>query len=753
MSAEPLYVAFIWHMHQPYYKNTLTGDYSLPWVRLHAAKHYLHMAEVLADYPQIHAMFNFTPCLVKQLDEYAAGRAMDRALALSLKDQWTADEKEFLLSFFFSLNWQRIVRRYPRYSQLLELRQQAHGEAGLLSNEYYRDLVAWFNLAWIDPKWLERDEALRSLVEKGKHFSGEDIKLILTKQREIIQRILPLYRELEVSGQVELTTSPYYHPILPLLIDGRSAQRASPGLPLPGLVFARPQDAEEQIRRAVRFHRDRFGSQPRGMWPSEGAVCQEMVPLLAHEGFAWFASDEAVLARSLNTPIERDSYGHVTNPEVLYQPYGLRPGGENQQPVVIFRDHLLSDRIGFVYAQMEEPQAAEDLVSRLHRIREKLSDPENPYLVSIILDGENCWGEYEHSGDIFLRHLYSLLSKDPDLRTVTVSEYLSQHPPRQSLLYLSTGSWIRGDLETWIGEEDQNRAWECLARTREQLVSCMASPSVDPSTSARAWEEIYIAEGSDWFWWYYSRNNPGEENFFDHEFRTHLGNVYRLLGLSVPIWLRRPISLSSEPLGYQPPRAYISPPLTAGASLPVEWAAAGYLEPELSTGTMQQAEALFRRLYYGYDPAHLYLRLETNQDLAPYLVVVYLSSPEADRANRRPRRAGEETIWELPSMGLSWEVAVEGSSGQALLSRAVGQEVWQPVPGGVNIAIDSQVMEIGLTLADLNLGLGGSVGLVLLLIRDGVVVGTLPSSGYLHLNLIAFERGDVHGLEEEDNFS
>jgi alpha-amylase/alpha-mannosidase (GH57 family) len=732
--AEPLYVAFVWHMHQPLYKDTLTGQYSLPWVRLHAVKDYLHMAEGLADYPEVHATFNFAPCLVEQLNEYAEGQAVDQALAVSGKEEWTQKEKEFILSYFFNIHWDNIVRRHARYNQLLELRQQVHGEASLLSDYYYRDLVAWFNLAWIDPNWLERDQTLRSLVEKELHFSAEDIRLILAKQREIIKRILPLYRELEAAGQVELITSPYYHPILPLLIDSHLARQASPDLPLPRPAFAHIEDAEEQIRRAVSYHRDHFGSQPRGMWPPEGAVCQELVPILARQGFTWFASDEGVLARSLRVNVERDEYGHVKNPTVLYQPYQHQ--GEGQAVAVLFRDRLLSDRIGFVYGHMEGHQAAEDLVHRLHRIRENLADPENPYLVSIILDGENCWEQYEHNGDVFLRHLYSLLSDDPDLKAVTVSHYLAQHPPRRVVPQLSSGSWIGANLETWIGERAQNQAWAYLAHTRDRLVAWQSqNPAPHPDSLARAWEEIYIAEGSDWFWWYYSHNNPGDENLFDQEFHLHLGNVYRLSGLPWPGWLSKPIVISPEEVRSFLPAAYISPHLSATESTPPEWQRAGRLEMTPSTGTMQRAYTILRCLLYGYDPEHLYLRLEANERLNSYSIEIYLSTPDSKPTNRQPRYAGTGS-----AVGWTWKVALspteEEEKQEVKLNRADGQEGWQPMAALQAVALSEKVVELAIPLHDLGLKLNDAVRLSVNLLEEGVLIETLPHSTYHSFELV-----------------
>ncbi len=730
----PLYVALVWHMHQPYYKDGQTGEYVLPWARLHAAKDYLHMAEVLAEHPNVHVTFNVVPSLVEQLLEYAAGEAVDRVQVLSLQEAWTPDEKGYLLANCFSINWDNIIRRYPRYWQLLQLRQQAPDEAVLFADDYYRDLVAWFNLAWIDPNWLERDPLLRSLVEKGRGFTIADVQAILDKQREIIAQVLPRYQQLAERGQLELAASPYYHPILPLVMDNRYARRPSPGLPLPDVPFAHAEDASEQIRRAVEAHRRHFGQRPRGMWPSEGAVCPEIVFRLAQEGFTWFASDEGVLALSVGHWPQRDGYGHVTNPRLLYQPYRTAVG--DFPPAIVFRDRLLSDRIGFVYRQFKGHDAARDLVHRLHRIRENIDDPRHPYLVTIILDGENCWEEYEHNGDVFLHHLYHLLDQEPDLRAVTVSEYLAEHEPRAEIPKLHTGSWINHNLETWIGEPEQNRAWEYLARTRDRLITWQREYSLaDMDVLEQAWEAIYIAEGSDWFWWYYSRNVSDQDRLFDQAFRGHLASVYTTLGLPVPDWLELPIAGIAAPTHYRPANAYVTPHLSAAPAISLEWTGAGYLEPVPSVGTMQRGHTVFKRLYYGYNPADLFLRLELNEPLAPYQVAFYLAVPGQGKRNRRVRFADTNPILELSSVGLAWEILLPAGRHEATLNRADGQEVWRQAATLSSVTVGERTVELAVSLKGLGLQLGDAVEVVATLVQDEMLVEALPASDTLSFSL------------------
>jgi alpha-amylase/alpha-mannosidase (GH57 family) len=759
--AHPLYVAFVWHMHQPYYKDTVTGEYILPWTRLHGAREYIHMAEVLAQYPKMKATFNFVPSLTEQIEEYARGEAIDRALALSRQDTWSDDDKAYILSFFFSVNWDNIVRRYPRYSQLLDLRHQVKGEASLLDDHYYRDLVAWFNLVWLDHVALENDPDLRSLVEKDQNFTREDTDLILCKQQDYLARILPLYNHLRDRGQIEITTSPYYHPILPLLVDSGTAKRsgvrsASGETSYPS--FRHPEDAAEQIRLAVEAHKAAFGEAPRGMWPSEGAVCPEILPILAHHGFRWFATDEAILARSLvgglseaerGVSIERDAYGHLQAPHILYQPYAVLypPPSASETPptssilhpplAVIFRDHVLSDRIGFVYQGMDGQKAAEDLIHRLQVAYERLDDPDNPYLLSIILDGENCWESYPDYGDPFLHHLYQLLSEETTIETVTVSDYLERFPPRETIEHLATGSWIGGNLETWIGEAEQNRAWEVLRRVREELVAWQgATPGAGFDVLEDAWRQIYIAEGSDWFWWYYSRNVSGQDQLFDRAFRQHLSRVYYAIGRPVPPWLTEPIQGLTERQDYRPPSSYVVPRFSAAVEAGLEWTGAGFLEPVVSTGSMQRTDLVLRRLYFGYNPTALCFRLEGRAALGPYDVSLFLvvgvrdASYDVEQLSL-PLPAVQRTGGiERTLFGASWRIDLLPGRGATvrLVSERGG---WLEVESVVQSVASERTWEVSVSLATFGLSLASdtppTVGVAAALAREGHIIEMLPA--------------------------
>ncbi|HHU29449.1 MAG: glycoside hydrolase family 57 protein [Bacillota bacterium] len=538
---KPLYIAFVWNQHQPYYCDRTKKEYIMPWVRLHATKDYYRMAALLEDYPRIRQTFNLTPSLLTQLEDYLQG-AEDYYLraAKPVKDL-TEGEKHFLLQHYFDIHWERVIALWPRYRQLLDKQvrrrepETAAEALALFTGQDYLDLQVWFNLTWIDPQVRADDEELSCLQSKGENFTEEDKRLVLAKQREIMAKVIPVHRELAARGQIEIITTPFYHPIMPLIIDSRSTLRASPGLALPE-SYSYPEDAAKQVVMAAAQYRRYFGHNPRGIWPPEQAVSPETLALFSEHGFAWTISDEDILAKSLNIEFYRDYSGHVLNGSELYRPYLFgEPGAEI---AIIFRDHHLSDRIGFVYHQMNIDHAVDDLISRLHKIRESLASTDEPHLVTLALDGENAWEWYPGDKNKFLSKLYSRLSADEELQTVTVSEFLSAHPPRRRLEKLHTGSWVAHSLTRWIGSASKNRLWGLLLNARRELDRARGRVLLEQWQ--KAWENLLIAEGSDYTWWVdsmpYYLAAP-----FEALFRKHLINVYLECQSPVPPDLYEPV--------------------------------------------------------------------------------------------------------------------------------------------------------------------------------------------------------------------
>ncbi len=457
-------------MHQPYYKDDISGSYILPWVRMHGIKDYYDMPALLSDFPAIHQTFNVVPSLLKQIRDYVENGATDKFLTLTLKPaaELDQDDKLFLLRNSFMANWDTMIKPYPAYWSLLDRRGYSVSPNDLrnatryYTTQDYLDLQVWFNLTWFDPVFKQNDPFIKSLIQKGSNFNENEKALLIRKQRDVMALIIPEYKRLAELGRIELTTTPFYHPILPLLYDTDLAKIAVPDIHLPQNRFRHPEDAQAQIERAMDYHEKLFGSRPSGMWPSEGSVAEEILPLLADAGVKWIGTDEGVLARSLGRPIERDFAGVMKNPEVLYQPYLAGKG--DKRVSMVFRDHTLSDLIGFVYSKWDYKNAVHDLIDRLHRVRRGLAD--GPHLVSIILDGENAWEYYQNDGRDFFLYLYERLSGEQGIRCVTVGEYLKEHPAQASIEHLHAGSWINSNFRIWIGHEEDNRAWDLLSQTR-----------------------------------------------------------------------------------------------------------------------------------------------------------------------------------------------------------------------------------------------------------------------------------------------
>jgi alpha-amylase/alpha-mannosidase (GH57 family) len=601
-----LNVAFFWHMHQPYYRNPLTGEYSLPWVRLHALKGYYDMISLLEDYPAIRQTFNLVPCLIRQLDDYAREEARDVFLEYSRRpaEDLAPDEKKFILANFFMCYWETMVKPYPAYWDLLKKRGDKVPGYRLddllptFTPQDFRDLQVWFNLTWTGYRIRQEKEVLRELIKKGRGFTEGEKAALLEIQREVIRKLIPLYRSLLSRGQVEITLSPFYHPILPLLMDSSFASRAMPGVALPG-SFSHPEDAEAQIQRAVAFYEKTFAVGASGMWPSEGSVCPEMIPLVRRAGIRWMASDEGILFKSLPEDTDRAA---------LYRPYRVR--FEESELFMVFRDRNLSDLIGFSYSKNEPQASVEDFLSHLIEIAH--SQPrERDALVLIALDGENPWEYYPDGGKGFLSRLYEKLSPQTLLKTVKIGEFLENHPPRETLDVLHTGSWIDQNFRVWIGQTEDNLAWNCLKRTRGFLEKA-ASPgrAGDPEKIARAWEEIYIAEGSDWFWWFGDDFSSDNDEEFDRLFRMHLGNVHLLLGAEIPGYLKDPISSAREVKPTLEPLGFISPSLDGQVTHFYEWREAGYFSTKTAGGSMYRGEAFLSGFYYGFDLERLYFRVD-----------------------------------------------------------------------------------------------------------------------------------------------
>jgi alpha-amylase/alpha-mannosidase (GH57 family) len=609
MTDRPLYVSFLWHMHQPFYKDPETSIYRLPWVRLHGTKDYLDMVDILSGFPHIKQTFNVTPSLLEQIIDYTDNNALDPHLELTRKpaSDLDMDERLFILDNFFLANWDTMIKPFPRYHELLMKRGSHFTNNDLVhisrsfNNDAFRDLQVLFNLCWVDPLFRDKDPFLKMLVDKGSAYTEEEKDMLVSKQRSILHKIIPKYRETARKGQIELSVSPFYHPILPLLCDTNTARNALPDMKLPNIQFSHPEDAEKQIRMGRDYFEKVFGYKPQGMWPSEGSVSEEVLSLLSREGVHWIGTDEDILSMSLGKQLRAPS-GNITEPDMLYRPYVF----ENVS--IIFRDHSLSDLIGFVYSQWDPQKAAEDFISKLIDIKNALPH-DAPHLVSIILDGENAWEYYHNDGHDFLRFLYEGLYKEERLETVTISEYLHEYDNGRPLDRLHAGSWIYAHFGTWIGHEEKNTAWEYLSEARDNLE---AFQRLNPDKHlSDAWRALYIAEGSDWNWWYGDDHRTDNQKDFDDLFRMNLMKIYKGIGKNIPDHLMIPIY--REDRSIQPVmdiKGFIDPKLDGFVSSYYEWYKAAYLDIKKTGGSMHKAESILSSVYYGFNKDVFFLRMD-----------------------------------------------------------------------------------------------------------------------------------------------
>lgn len=545
--SEQLSVCFIWHMHQPLYKDRLTGKYLMPWVRLHAIKDYLDMVKILEDFPQIRQTFNLVPSLIEQIEDYAHNEAVDEQLLLTIKDKYTREDKLHILSESFHANLSRQIRVHEPYLELYLKRQKfldknLSFEAMLeyFSEQEFADMVAWMNLAWFDPMWQNSITELKDLIKQGRNYSLNQRKRIIEIQRDLIRQIIPYYKQKQKEGQIEVTTTPYYHPILPLLIDTNLARLPNPNVSMPEKLFFHRDDAAHQVKSGLALYEKAMGEKARGMWPSEMSISPGALEIIAGQSVNWVIADEALLCKSTGYSIYRDQYGNLNSADTLCQPYKLIVGDE--QINLLFRELVISNEIGFSYGSRHHEEAASAMYMRLKHIQKSLINENREGVVVIALDGENCWETYEQDGALFLRELYTRLSKDSSLNVCTVSDYLKRQPAKAKLDRIETGSWINADFHIWIGDPEKNRAWDLLSETRNFLVEHLKKKSYSEEKIKAAWEEIYAAEGSDWFWWFGEPNNSAHDEVFDHQFRLRLQNVYKILGQVYPEELDFPIS-------------------------------------------------------------------------------------------------------------------------------------------------------------------------------------------------------------------
>ncbi len=609
-----VHLVILWHMHQPQYRDPSTGRYVLPWTRLHATKDYWGMVRVLEEFPDVHATFNFVPLLAAQIEEYASGNFREPwfEIAFAPAEELHPEQKREALERAFHVN-ENFLERWPRFGELHAMVQAGGVEAcvGRFSPHDWRDLQVLSQLAWMDEEYLVKDPVISALSARGRDFTEEDKLALREKQHELLNLVLPEYRKASDRGQIEVSTTPYYHPILPLLCDSDIARASNPRTPLPHPAFRYPADAREHLRRARELHERVFGKPPAGLWPSEGSVSDQALEIAMDLGFRWFATDEGVLGRTRNVGFWRDAGGYPENGPELYTPWRLRRAGG--EITGFFRDHYLSDLIGFVYSRMDSQAAADDLHRRIRAIGDR-EPPGRTATVSLILDGENAWEHYPGNGREFLRNFYRRIQQDPDIRALTAAEAMEAIPERPALLGIFPASWISANFDVWIGSDEDVRAWDLLRDARQAYDRAAQRAErglpADPSELARAYESILAAEGSDWTWWFGPEHASSNDAEFDALFRKHLTEVYAALGEQAPDALAHPIKRAAERARREPPLALLDVKVDGRESGYFEWLGAGFYAAERQSSAMHGRVFAFGDFRYGFGPEKLFLRID-----------------------------------------------------------------------------------------------------------------------------------------------
>ena len=591
-----LFVTFLWHFHQPIYKDFSLNKYLLPWVRLHLTKNYYMMAKLIEENKNAKVTFNFTPSLVEQTLDYVKDEVNDVYLNLSLKkpDSLTDEEKFFILERFFRVNWEKVVNRKPRYADLLMKRGyqfNRYKDSKVLtsfSEQDFMDLQTLFELSWISEYAIEEDKELKRIEEKGKNYTEDEKLFVLKKEKELIKKILPIYFKLFKEGRIEISTSPYSHPIMPLIINTDIARKCQ-DTSMPDPSFSKPEDLDEQIKWGKEIVEGYFEKNISGLWPSEGGISPEILPFLTKNRFNWFATDEAIFYKSRR----------VENRKELYKPYFIKY--QDKRINVIFRDRTISDLIGFTYWKMKTSDAVKDLITKIRHIQNSL---DSPGILPIILDGENPWEFYPESGISFLREVYKLLSEEKDIVLATVNEAINSIQGEE-LTTISVGSWINGDFRVWIGEEEDNISWNYLRKVRNDF------ENFNEEEKRKIKKIMFASEGSDWNWWYGSKPLTTTNTEFDFIYRTHLMSIYSLLHKKIPDYLFEPIIKKEEEAVITiEPKGVIKPEIDGKYTNYFEWLDAGTLKGEAGNGMMVIQEPVIDFIKFGFDLGKIFFLIK-----------------------------------------------------------------------------------------------------------------------------------------------
>jgi len=607
-----LSIAFIWHMHQPVYQTQPDGIRLMPWARLHAVKDYQNMVQILEKHPKIKLNFNISPTLIDTLEEYSRKDCYDlySKLAVTPVKDLTDNDKLFILNTFFDVNYSRMISKYKEYADLYNKKySKPEIDINDFSDKEYGDILFWFNFVWFDEHWKTEFPDLRKLEKKGKNFSLKDRCLIIEVQRQIISKVLPTWKKYLKEKRIGISVSPYYHPILPILINANDIKSTSSKYSMPDCKINMADDAKVQLERAIKRFEEIFDEKPSGCWPSELCISKRTVEMLADTGFKWTISEDSTLSDSLRKEFVRDYKGGLEEPYDLASVYSYTTKNKNEIKL-LFRDSILANLISFEYPQHDSINSANDLFERIKITQDKLrNSPDKTHLLTIAMDGENSWENYEENGSIFLNHLYKLIEDDNSLETVIVGDYIeNSNLISKCLDKISVGSSTNNNFQFWIAEPTKNLAWTYIQKAKDLISEHLKDKDEDIIRFAQ--KEIYVVQGSDWFWWLGEPNNSGQDHVFDFMFREHLKNIYLALGEEIPDYLQMPlIAVVGKPS--RVPKRTITPCVNGIDMFNDEWQYAGCID--IPAGPVLQEYKLFNRICFGCDTDNLYLRFDINR--------------------------------------------------------------------------------------------------------------------------------------------
>lgn len=735
-------------MHQPVYKSEQNGIYLMPWVRLRAVKDYLDMLMVMDKFSGLKLNFNLVPMLVFSLYDYGYNGAHDilSRLTITPVEELTDDEKEFILNHFFDVNYQNMVLTNPEYKKLYDKRFQ-NGDCTIndFSPQEYSDIMAWFNLVWFDPMWKSNPEIKTLMEKKNGEFTQSDREKIISLQRDLIKKIIPAYKKYQEDGKIEISTSPYYHPILPVLLDIKDVVSANPNAVYPELNSDMTQDAVYNIKLALDKFEEIFGKRPEGMWPSEQCVSEKTLQLFMDQGIKWTITDEGVLEQTLKKEFVRDFRGYLEDPYELCHSYRYKYG--DKQIGLLFRDAVLPNLIGFEYPNHDPVKAANDLYDRIKTKQKKLQNsPDKMHLLTIAMDGENCWENYSNDGHEFLETLYKLILEDDELETVRVSDYMEAVNKLDwsgtpfELEHVKSGSWINRDFLLWIGEPTKNLAWSYMDKARCDLLEYSKKHPNSPNLQS-AWEELWISQSSDWYWWYGEPNDSGQDDIFDHLFREHLKNIYKIIKKPVPAYLEAPLAEFIEARSRYPKAPFVKFELT-GKGSDDKWESGGCID--IPAPPTMQEKRFFNKICFGYDAKNLYLRFDINKFILDKdngfkdfnQVYIYFKNKTDSHLYSAPIRTVNKTNNIIPILRESYNSEVKltffkNFHFDAQLAQATHDNLWVlQLKNGIEHVFEDY-MEIKIPFSDLRVNEGESVDFFIIQGPLGIVDDFYPQNSLL----------------------